>query len=27
MIHKAKDLWPEQRIALEGLLGRAIAEQ
>ncbi len=27
MIHKAKDLSPEQRIALEGLLGRTIAEQ
>ena len=27
MIHKAKDLSPEQRLAIEGLLGRAIAEQ
>jgi hypothetical protein len=27
MIHKAKDLSPEQRLAVEGLLGRAIAEQ
>ena len=27
MIHKAKDLSPEQRFAIEGLLGRAIAEQ
>lgn len=27
MIHKAKDLSPEQRVAVEGLLGRAIAEQ
>jgi hypothetical protein len=27
MIHKAKDLSPEQRLAIEGLLGRAVAEQ
>jgi hypothetical protein len=27
MIHKAKDLSSEQRIAIESLLGRAIAEQ
>lgn len=27
MIHKAKDLSPEQRLAIESLLGRAIAEQ
>ena len=27
MIHRAKDLSPEQRLAIEGLLGRAIAEQ
>ena len=27
MIHKAKDLSPEQRNAIEALLGRAIAEQ
>jgi len=26
MIHKAKDLSPAQRVAIEGLLGRAIAE-
>ena len=26
MIHKAKDLSPEQRVTLEGLLGRAITE-
>jgi hypothetical protein len=27
MIHRAKDLSPEQRLAIEGLLGRAIVEQ
>jgi len=27
MIHKARDLSPEQRLGVEGLLGRAIAEQ
>jgi hypothetical protein len=27
MIHKAKDLSSEQRLAIESLLGRAIAEQ
>jgi hypothetical protein len=27
MIHKPKDLSPEQRLAIEGLVGRAIAEQ
>jgi len=27
MIHKAKDLSPQQRLALESLLGRAISEQ
>jgi len=27
MIHKGKDLSPEQRLTLEGLFGRAIAEQ
>ncbi len=27
MIHKAKDLSPDQKLALEGLLGRAISEQ
>jgi hypothetical protein len=26
MIHKAKDLSPDQRLAIEGLLGRAIGE-
>jgi hypothetical protein len=26
MIYKAKDLSPEQKIAIEGLLGRAVAE-
>ncbi|HEV2962225.1 MAG TPA: hypothetical protein VG649_10405 [Candidatus Angelobacter sp.] len=26
MIHKAKDLSPEQKIAIESLLGRSIAE-
>jgi hypothetical protein len=26
MIHKAKDLSPNQKAAIEGLLGRAIAE-
>ncbi len=26
MIHKAKDLSPDQKAAIEGLLGRAIAE-
>ncbi len=26
MIHKAKDLSPDQKSAIEGLLGRAIAE-
>jgi len=27
MIHKAKDLSPQQKLALESLLGRAISEQ
>jgi hypothetical protein len=27
MIHKAKDLSPQQRLALESLLGHAISEQ
>jgi len=27
MLHKASDLSPEQRMALEGLLGRAISDQ
>ena len=26
MVHKAKDLSPDQRIAIEGLLGRSIGE-
>lgn len=26
MIHKAKDLSPDQKAAIEGLLGRAVAE-
>jgi hypothetical protein len=26
MIHKAKDLSPDQRLAIEGLLGRSIGE-
>jgi hypothetical protein len=26
MTHKAKDLSPDQRLAIEGLLGRALAE-
>jgi hypothetical protein len=26
MIHKAKDLSPDQKIAIEGLLGRSVAE-
>jgi hypothetical protein len=26
MVHKAKDLSPEQRMAIEGLLGRPVAE-
>jgi len=26
MIHKAKDLSPSQKIAIEGLLGRSVAE-
>ena len=27
MIHKVRDLSPEQRLAVEGMLGRTIAEQ
>ena len=27
MLHKAKDLSPDQRMALESLLGRAVSEQ
>jgi len=27
MIHKAKDLSPQQKLAIESLLGRAISEQ
>ena len=26
MIHKAKDLTPDQRVVVEGLLGRSVAE-